>query len=95
MALGMMAMDGNGAISRTPSLRSSIHFVRAVVRGCRGRGRVSMRVNRVGYWRSRARRAWRKGRTWWGREACEGYRAGERREGIMMRWIVVGGVRES
>lgn len=29
-------------------------------------------------------------RRWYGVLACGGYRAGERREGMTMRWIVVG-----
>jgi len=50
-----------------------------------------MAVRRLGYRRSRARRAWRNWRTAGAWEACRGYNAGERSEGMTTRWTVPGG----
>lgn len=50
-----------------------------------------MAVRRVEWWRRRARREWRKGRRWVGWLAEGGKRAGERRVGMMRRWMVSGG----
>lgn len=49
-----------------------------------------MAVNCVGYFRRSARRAWRNGSTISGLGAFGGYNPGERRLGIITRWIEVG-----
>jgi hypothetical protein len=61
-----------------------------VERGCSVSGRVSIAVVFEGYFRRRARRACRNWRMWVGLQACDAYRAGERREGIMILWTAVG-----
>jgi hypothetical protein len=49
-----------------------------------------MAVSCVGYFRSKARRAWRNCRRISGREAFGGYNAGDRRFGIMTLWTEPG-----
>lgn len=50
-----------------------------------------MALRRVECWRRRARRECRKGRRCLGLLAEGGKRAGERRVGIIRRWMVLGG----
>lgn len=50
-----------------------------------------MALRRVEWWRRRARRECRKGRRCLGWLAEGGKRAGERRVGIIRRWMVLGG----
>jgi hypothetical protein len=51
---------------------------------------VIIAVSCAGYFRSSARRAWRNCKTFSGLEASDEYNAGERRVGMITRWIELG-----